>query len=78
MSLLLAVFKAVPTLETWYQRLMVEYVKLRKLQIAKENRQAITDALKDQDQRGLEDEEHSGKPSGVGTIRDSLPGVRND
>jgi len=75
LSLLLAVFKAVPTIEIWWERLVVEYVKISKLKIAKENKAAIIEALKSDDQRGLEDEDHSGKPSGVGTFRPYIPGV---
>lgn len=75
LSLLMAIFKAVPTIEIWWGRLLVEYVKLNKIKIARENKQAIISALKDGDQRGLEDEDHSGNPSGVGTFRPYLPGV---
>jgi CTP:phosphocholine cytidylyltransferase-like protein len=75
LSLLLAIFKAVPTIEIWWERLVVEYVKFSKLKIAKENKAAIIEALKSDDQRGLEDEEHSGIPSGVGTIRTTLPNI---
>jgi hypothetical protein len=75
MTLLLAIFKAVPTIEIWWERLIVEYVRINKLKIAKENKAAIVAALTGQDQRGLEDEDHSGKPSGIGTIRPTLPNV---
>jgi hypothetical protein len=77
LAVLLAIFKAVPTIEIWWGRLIAEYIKISKLKIAKENKAAIIKAIKDQDQRGLEDEEHSGKPSGVGTFRPYLPGVHN-
>jgi len=74
-ALLLAIFKAVPTIEIWWERLVTQYVILKGLQIAKENKAAIVLALKEQDQRGIEDEEHSGKPSGVGTFRPYIPGI---
>ena len=75
MALMLAIFKAVPTIEIWWERLVVEYIKLSKLKIAKDNKAAIIKALQDDDQRGLEDEDHSGRPSGIGTIRPTLPNV---
>lgn len=75
LSLLLAIFKAVPTIEIWWERLIVAYVKLNTIKIANENRDAIIAALKEGDQREIEDDEHSGNPSGVGTFRPYLPGV---
>ena len=75
MALLLAIFKAVPTIELWWVRIVTEYIKLKGMQIARENKAAIIKALQNDDQRGLEDEDHSGKPSGIGTIRDSLPNI---
>ena len=77
LAVLLAIFKAVPTIEIWWGRLISEYVKFKGLQITKENKAAVIKALKEQDQRELEDEKHSGKSSGVGTFRPYLPGVHN-
>lgn len=76
-TLLTALFKAVPIMEAWWEQVLVEWIKYRKIQLKKETIKAINEALKDQDQRGLEHEDYSGKPSGIGAIRDSLPGVRN-
>lgn len=72
LSLLSAVFKAVPTIEIWWERLVVLWIQQKKLSIAKENRNIINEALKDHDQREIEHEDYSGKPSGVGTIVDSI------
>jgi hypothetical protein len=74
-SLLTAIFKAIPTMEAWWESLVIAWIKYKNIQLKKETIQAIKEAIKDQDQRGLEDEEHSGKPSGIGSIRTSLPGV---
>ena len=77
-SLLTALFAAIPTFERWWESLMLEYIKLKKDRITKETREAIQNVFKEQDQRAIEDEDYSGKPSGIGTIRDSLPGVVRD
>lgn len=75
-SLLTAIFSAVPYLKKAFDSLMVEYLKLKKDTLSKETIKAINDAINNQDQRPLESAEYSGKPSGVGAIRDSLPGVK--
>lgn len=72
---ILAVAKAIPVLDEWLNKLLVEYAKFKKLKIQKETQEAVDAAFENQDQRGLESQEHSGEYSGVGTIRDSLPGV---
>lgn len=74
---ILAIAKAIPVLDGWLDKLLVEYAKIKKLKILKETQEAVDDAFENQDQRGLESQQHSGEYSGVGTIRDSLPGVRN-
>ena len=80
-SLLLAIFKAIPALEKWFQDLSALYIASRIESMKQENREAIKKAIEAQDQRDLERAigspkagEHSGLP---GTeIRDSLPGVK--
>jgi hypothetical protein len=76
LSLMLSIFKAIPVLDKWFEELVAAYVLQRKIWTRKENHQAIKKAFETQNQRGLEHEDYSGKPSGIGTIRDSLPGVR--
>lgn len=81
LSLLLAIFKAIPTLKSWWDDLLVMYVTKAKNDITKDNVEAIKRALNEHDQRHIETQlgsETSGKPSGVeGTIIvNSLPGVK--
>jgi hypothetical protein len=77
LAFITALSNALPVLDKWIESLVVAYSIQRKLWIKKENILAIKKAIETQDQRELEDEEHSGDYSGLGTIRDSLPGVRN-
>jgi len=72
---ILAVAKMFPIIDWWLDKLLVEYARIKKLKIQKETIEAVDTAFETHDQRGLESEEHSGQYSGVGTIRDSLPGV---
>lgn len=80
-ALLTAIFKAVPIIEEWWERLIVAYVAHAKDKIKKENRDAIKKALETDDQRPIEIQlgsDVAGKPSGAdgAVIVDSLPGVR--
>lgn len=72
---ILAIAKAIPVLDGWLNKLLVEYAKIKKLKIEKEITEAVNEAINEGDQRGLESPEHSGVYSGVGDIRTSLPGV---
>jgi hypothetical protein len=72
---ILAIAKSLPVLDKWIGMLVTEYARIKKLKIEKETIEAVDAAFETHDQRGLESEEHSGQYSGVGTIRDSLPGV---
>lgn len=76
-ALLTAIFKAVPTLEKWWERIVAAYLAQKTKWVETKNKDAIEEALRTGDQRGLEHESTSGQYSGVGTIRDSLPGVRD-
>jgi hypothetical protein len=77
LTLITSISKAIPVVDKWIEELVAAYIIQKKIWVMKENRKAIELAIKEQDQRGLEDEDFSGKPSGIGTIRDTLPGVRN-
>lgn len=77
-TFLTSLFKAIPTLDKWFEQLVAAYVSQKKIWIENANKKAIESALKNKDQRGLEHESTSGQYSGVGTIRDTLPGVKND
>jgi hypothetical protein len=82
-SLLLAIFKAVPVLKEAWDRLLVLYIEHQENEMLEADRAAIRKAIDGQDQRDLEKQigsTVSGKPSGIpGTeFRDSLPGVQAD
>lgn len=81
LSLLLAVFKAIPILQGWFESLVAGYIATQIAQMKDENRAAIKKAIETQDQRDLEaalGNPHPGEASGIpGTqIRDTLPGVK--
>lgn len=80
-SLLLAVFKAIPIFEKWFEQLSALYVASRIESMKQENREVIKKAIELQDQRELEraiGSPKAGERSGVpGTeVRDTLPGVK--
>jgi hypothetical protein len=77
-SLLLAIFKAVPQLKKWWDSLTVAYLTYQDIKLDKEIRVAIKKAINDHDQRDLEEAMRStktGEASGkAGTIiRPSRP-----
>lgn len=74
-ALILAIAKALPIIDKWLGELFAAYQVQKKKEIEEANKKAIDDAIKSQDQRSIESDQTSGKPSGMGTIRDSLPGV---
>jgi hypothetical protein len=75
LALLTALFKAFPAMRKFYEDLQKAYKVQQDKAVVAANHEAVKDAIEQQDQRGLEDEAHSGKPSGVGTIRTSLPNI---
>lgn len=77
-SLLTALFKAVPTIEEWWERLITAWISHKKNSIKKENRIAIQKAFENDDQRPIEEtlgSETAGEYSGYGTVVNELPGV---
>jgi hypothetical protein len=77
-SAIIALAKAVPVIDKWLSQLVTEFSKWKSEQIKKETAQSVDLGIKEQDQRKIEDEEHSGVYSGLGDIRSSLPGVVRD
>lgn len=80
LSLLLAILKAIPILDKWFQKLVVAYTQAKIDSMEKENREAIKKALNEHDQRPIETAmgsstvgEMSGNPGT--TVVDSLPNV---
>lgn len=81
LSALLAIFKAVPTLKTWWDQLLTMYVKHSINEMHEADKEALRKALNEHDQRDLETQlgsTISGEASGApGTeLRDTLPGVQ--
>jgi hypothetical protein len=75
-SLILALAKAAPIIDKWLGFLVSAYQAQRKRETEEATKKAIDEGIKNQDQRPVEGDQTAGKPSGMGTIRDSLPGVR--
>lgn len=65
---ILAVLKAIPVLDSWFQQLVALYVSLQISNMKSENRDAVRKALEEHDQRDLEkatgNSQHSGEHSG--------------
>lgn len=79
-SAILAIIKAIPALEKWYEDFTAFYIKQRIESMKKENVEAIKFALKENDQRKIEQaigSNKAGELSGVPhtEIRENLPGV---
>lgn len=75
---IMAVVKAIPIIDKWLEKLFIAYSAWKKEQAAEQTKKEIDQAIKDQDQRRVEGEDHSGNYSGHGDIRTSLPGVMRD
>lgn len=78
LGLLLALFKAVPALEKLWEDIVTTYVAAKIAQMKVANRDAIRRAIDTHDQRPIEVQigsDTAGKPTGLGEIRDTLPGV---
>jgi hypothetical protein len=77
-SLILALAKALPIIDKWLGELFAAYLVQKRKEVQEATERAINEAIKNQDQRPIESSQISGKPSGLGSIRDSLPGVMRD
>jgi hypothetical protein len=80
LSLLLALFKAVPALKDMWERLLAMYIEHQQAMLKEELRLAIYNAVRQKDQRGIEEvigNPNHGKPIEIpdSQIVDSLPGV---
>jgi hypothetical protein len=73
---ILAIAKAVPVIDKWLEQLLTMYATQKEVWQNKANKEALERVFKTQDQREIEHEDYSGKPSGHGTVRTDLPGVR--
>ena len=79
-SLLTVIFKAIPSLERWWDDFMTMYFTLKVSEMRKENRDSIKKAIHEQDQRELETTigySQMGELSGVPSsdVVDALPNV---
>jgi hypothetical protein len=80
LSLLLALFKAIPALKDMWERLLAMYIERQQAMLKEELRLAIYNAIHQKDQRGIEEvirNPNHGKPIEIpdSQIVDSLPGV---
>lgn len=53
-SAILAIFKAIPVLDSWFQQMVAAYVTARIASMKAENRDAIKKAVQEQDTRDLD------------------------
>lgn len=74
-ALIISVARALPIIDKWLGELFSAYQEEKTRRVKAETERTINEAIKDQDQRKIESEQTSGKPSGMGDIRDSIPGV---
>ena len=73
-----AFIKAIPIIDSWFQKLAAAYVAAQIASMKDADRAAIRKAISEFDQREIEKQLGSstaGKPTGLGEIRDKLPGV---
>lgn len=77
-ALVLAVAKALPIIDKWLGELFSAYQVHKRKEIQAETERVINEGIQIQDQRKIESDQTSGKASGLGTIRDSLPGIVRD
>ena len=76
-SLVVAIARIIPIINKWLEMVVVAYTKQRQEELIKFNKKIINEAIQKQDQRKIESENYSGKPSGHGVAVDSLPRMRN-
>lgn len=82
-SLLTAIFKAIPSLKSWWDDIVSMYIETKINSMRKENKEAIKKAIYGQDQRDLESSSgysQVGELSGVPNtdVVDVLPNVMQD
>lgn len=72
MGTVLAILKAIPILDSWFQQLAVLYFQQRLASMKAENKEAIRKAIYEHDQRGIEvaiGSDTAGKASGdIGAV----------
>jgi len=76
-SLVIAIARAIPIIDRWLEMLVLAYTKQRQEELIKLNKKIIDEAIQKKDQRKIESESYSGRPSGHGSTVDSLPRMRN-
>jgi hypothetical protein len=79
-SLLVSIFKAIPSLRKWWEELMAAYIEAEKARMSREIRNGIKRLINEQDQIELEETigySKPGEPSRLpgAVIVDQLPGV---
>lgn len=77
-SAIVAVIGAIPALEAFFQSLMAFYISSQIDKLKAEHLIAIKQAIEGHDQREIEKlmgSEMAGKPSGIGSIVHSIPGL---
>lgn len=77
-SALAALIKAIPIIHEWLNKVIAAYDEWKSKEIKKQTAKDVDLGIKEQDQRKVEDEDHSGRFSGRGDIRSSLPNVVRD
>lgn len=77
-SALVSIAKAIPIIQEWVKKVLLMYEEWKAKEEKKQTAKDVDLGIKEQDQRKLEDENHSGQYSGRGDIRSSLPGVMRD
>jgi len=74
----MAIAKAIPIIQEWVKKVLSMYDEWKSKESKKQTAKEVDLGIKEQDQRKIEDENHSGQYSGRGDIRTSLPGVVRD
>ena len=77
---IIAIIKAIPTIKSWVDQLMVLYFKSQVASLRAADREAIRKAIDEHDQRDLENQigsNNAGKPSGIAGSHytSNIPGV---
>lgn len=75
---IIALAKAIPIIDKWLEKLFDAYAVYRDEKAKEQTKKEIDQAIQSQDQRKVESENYSGKYSGHGDIRTTLPGVMRD
>ncbi len=75
-AILFSLLKAIPVIDKWVELFVLNYLGWKKSRLIEINKKIIKESLELKDQRKLEDEERSGRNSGLGTVVESLPRLR--